>query len=238
MTKVSPTISGATRRATATEAPLRRRLNGRTKLQQEQKESSRQKLLDAARALYTGTSYATTTVDDIVRDAEVSRTTFYRHFDSKLAVAETLFQVAMIPISAIHEQLASHDDPSEKEISEWINGIIDHLIAHKALVRTMREVEAVEPASDSAQEETHKRLIRLFGTRIPAFRAAASQSAANAQARIRAQLLMLQFDQFFYAVSVRESIDRKVGTQVMARELRRFVEDGGGKIPARRGAKT
>jgi AcrR family transcriptional regulator len=225
--------TASTTTASISGGTARRRMNGRTKLQQEQKETSRQRLLDAAQRLYTEDSYVMTTVDDIVRDAQVSRTTFYRHFDSKLAIAEALFQQAMIPIGPIHDALACHPDPGEKEIALWINQLIDHLEAHKTLVQTMREVEAVEPQSDSAQEDTHKQLIQLFGKRIPAFRLASSDAAKNTEARTRAHLLLLQFDQFFYAVAVRGSIDRAVGTRVMTNEFRRFVSDFAAKPAAR-----
>jgi AcrR family transcriptional regulator len=194
-------------------------------LQKKQKENTRQSLLDAARVLYMQSSYALTTVDDIANDAGVSRTTFYRHFDGRLAIAEALFREAMIPIQAIHERLASHADPSEKEIRHWVDQLIDHLVANKSLVQTMREVEAVEPASDSASADTHKGLIQLFSEQIPAFRQALGTSPRSLEARVRANLLLLQFDQFFYAVAVRNSIDRKIGARVMAREFRRFVEE-------------
>ncbi len=233
MSKIQANESGPQRTTVVDGFGGRRGASGRTKLQQEQKQNSRQRLLDAARMLYTQISYAVTTVDDIVNDAGVSRTTFYRHFDSKLAIAEALFQEAMIPIQEIHARLASCEDPSEKQITLWINQIIDHLVTHRTLVRTMREVEAVEPASDSAQEDTHKHLIQLYATRIPAFQLAASNAAGSTEARIRARLLLLQFDQFFYAVAVRENIDRKVGARVMAREFRRFVEEVGAKVRSR-----
>ncbi len=229
MTNSPVSATGRRRPATADGIGPRRGTNGRTKLQQEQKQNSRQRLLDAARALYTRISYAVTTVDDIATDAGVSRTTFYRHFDSKLAVAEALFREAMIPLQAIHERLASYEDPGEKEITVWINQLIDHLVANKTLVQIMREVETIEPASDSAQADTHKQLIQLYGVRIPAFRLAASNAAGSLEARVRANLLLLQFDQFFYAVAVRESIDRKVGVRVMVREFRRFIEEVGAK---------
>jgi len=205
--------------------PFRRRPPGRTRLQQAQKDNTRQELLKAANRLFTESSYAATTVDDIVSNAGVSRTTFYRHFSSRLAIAEALFREAMVPAQAIHERLAAYENPNDRQIADWANAIIDHLVANRSLVRTMREVEAIEPTSDSATEDTHRQLIKLYGRKIRAFRMAASNAPAQAEIRIRAQLLMLQFDQFFYAVAVRESIDRKVGVRVMVREFRRFVED-------------
>jgi AcrR family transcriptional regulator len=174
-----------TKRAPATVTNIgtvaaRRRTNGRTKLQQEQKESSRQSLLDAAQRLYIEESYAMTTVDDIVREAQVSRTTFYRHFDSKLAIADALFQQAMMPLRPIHEALASHADPGESEIALWMNRVLDQLEAHRTLVQIMREVEVVEPDSHSARHDAHKDLIQLYGKKIPAFRQASSDGPRHA----------------------------------------------------------
>jgi AcrR family transcriptional regulator len=219
-----------TKRAPATVTNIgtvaaRRRMNGRTKLQQEQKESSRQSLLDAAQRLYVEESYAMTTVDDIVREAQVSRTTFYRHFDSKLAIADALFQQAMMPLRPIHEALASQADPDGTEIALWLNKVLDQLEAHRTLVQIMREVEVVEPDSHSARHDAHKDLIQLYGKRIPAFRQASSDGPRHAEARTRAQLLMLQFGQFLYAVAVRGSIERTIGVRVMTGEFRRFITD-------------
>jgi AcrR family transcriptional regulator len=219
-----------TKRAPATVTNIgtvaaRRRTNGRTKLQQEQKESSRQSLLDAAQRLYVEESYAMTTVDDIVREAQVSRTTFYRHFDSKLAIADALFQQAMMPLRPIHEALASQADPDGTEIALWLNKVLDQLEAHRTLVQIMREVEVVEPDSHSARHDAHKDLIQLYGKRIPAFRQASSDGPRHAEARTRAQLLMLQFGQFLYAVAVRGSIERTIGVRVMTGEFRRFITD-------------
>lgn len=225
MPETSVKRDGSPASAATTPQPLRRRSGGRTKLQQEQKESSRQRLLESAGRLYTELSYGTTTVDDIARDARVSRTTFYRHFDDKLAIAEALFAQAMIPIEAIHEALADHADPGEKEIALWINQLIDALQPLRTLIQTIREVETSEPQSEFGRKDRHHALIQLFGKRIPAFRAAASEAARNGEARMRARLLLLTFDQFFYYLIVRGGIDRAMGVKVMAGEMRRFIVD-------------
>lgn len=208
-----------------TTQPTRRHASGRTKLQQEQKESSRQRLLESAGRLYSELSYGTTTVDDIAKDARVSRTTFYRHFEGKLAIAEALFAQTMIPIEAVHEAFASQADPGEKEIALWINQLIDGLQPHRTLIQTIREVETSEPQSEFGRKDRHHALIQLLGKQIPAFRAAGSDAARNAEARMRARMLLLGFDQFFYYLIVRGSIERTLGVKVMAGEMRRFIVD-------------
>src|SRR6201996_8094624 len=71
--------------------PPQPRAGGRTELQQRQKQSSREKLLVAAREAFAEASYAGAAIDDVVKRAGVNRSTFYRHFDSKFAAAKALF---------------------------------------------------------------------------------------------------------------------------------------------------
>ena len=204
---------------------LRRRPGGRTRLHREQKQSSRQSLLDAATYLFTKHSYATTTVDDIVKRAQVSRATFYRHFYDKSAIAsETLGQLDPTFL-ALYDKLATCDDPSEGVIADWLNQLLDVLIAHKGLVRAMREADTIERASDNSLTEMHEALIQRLATRIPAFKLATQATELGLEARVGAHLLMLQFDEFCYAVAVRESIDRTIGVPVMARLFRQFIDD-------------
>ena len=211
---------------TTARGAARMRVGGRTRLQREQKEASRQNLLDAARDLFIRNSYSATTVDDIVKLADVSRTTFYRHFDDKWAIAREVFSQLDSVFRALYDQLAGYDDPSEAQIAGWLNQILAVLKANRSLVRAMREVDTIEHESDPAVTEMHDVLIRQLAARIPAFRLATLSSAAGLEARVRAHLLMLQFDQFCYAVAVRESIDQKVGVRVMAQLFRRFIEEG------------
>jgi len=55
------------------------------------KEASRSRLLEAARRVFNRSGYLAPSVDDIAQEAGVSRQTFYRHFDGKLAIAMEYF---------------------------------------------------------------------------------------------------------------------------------------------------
>ncbi|HEX4506533.1 MAG TPA: helix-turn-helix domain-containing protein [Alphaproteobacteria bacterium] len=221
MDKIGATrgISGAAK--TRESAGPRYRKSQHTKLQKKQKLTSRQNLLAAARHLFTEVSYAATTVDDIVRRARVSRATFYRHFDSKTAVATALFDEVAISIDAAHDEFAAGGSYRTTDIAAWLNRIIDLLSGHRPLVQTMREVDVIDPKFDSVVDTTHDTLIARFGRRIPAFAAATSEH--NEEARVRAHLLLLQFDQFCYAVVVRQHLDRSLAVKVMAEQFLRFI---------------
>jgi hypothetical protein len=86
----------------------------------------------------------------------------------------------------------------------------------------MREVDVIEPKFDAVVDNTHDRLIARFGRRIPAFAEAAS--GQNEEARVRAHLLLLQFDQLCYAVVVRGNLDRSLAVSVMAEQFCQFIE--------------
>jgi AcrR family transcriptional regulator len=204
---------------------IKRRVGGRTRLHHEQKQSSRQSLLESANYLFVNHSYAATTVDDIVKKAHVSRATFYRHFDDKWAIANEIFGQLDSTFLALYDELASYDDPSEAQISEWLNRLLEILKAHKPLVRAMREADTIERESDNTPTIMHEALISRLAKRIPAFQLAASATEKGVEARVGAHLLMLQFDEFCYAVAVRGSIDCAIGVRVMARLFRRFIEE-------------
>jgi len=200
------------------------RLRGRSRRQQDQRQTTRRNLLEAAKRQFTELSYTVTTIDDIAKDAGVSRTTFYRHFDSKWAIAQTLFAEVGAPIRLLHEHMAAVVNPTDTQIRQWLGKVLDVLDANKPLVQAMREADAIEPDSDEVVTATHDEMIRMFATHSPAFKAASSRAASNAEARTRAHLLLLQFDQFCYAVVVRKSIDREAAIRVMAQQFRRFID--------------
>ncbi len=59
-------------------------------LRAEQKEQTRQRLLDTALDLFESKGYAATTIDDIAAAAGTTRVTFYAHFPSRRAIMAAL----------------------------------------------------------------------------------------------------------------------------------------------------
>ena len=59
-------------------------------LRVEQKEQTRQRLLDTALDLFETKGYAATTIDDIAAAAGTTRVTFYAHFPSRRAIMAAL----------------------------------------------------------------------------------------------------------------------------------------------------
>src|ERR1700756_3457450 len=65
---------------------------GLNEFARQQKEESRRRLIEAAERVFCRAGYIAPSVDDIAQEAGVSRQTFYRHYDSKLAIAMEFYE--------------------------------------------------------------------------------------------------------------------------------------------------
>jgi AcrR family transcriptional regulator len=199
---------------------------GRTRLQQEQKEATRDKLLRAAEMVFADLSYVEATVADIIQRAGASRTSFYRHFDSKWAVASALCGEVMPAVWRLWHELAAYRQPSEVQVIGWLERRLELYRSHSVLFETLKEAVAIEPVGLHAVNATHDQTIEVLAQGIPAFALATGKDPSTHEIQIRAHLLMIQLDEFNYLLAVRGwNVDRALATQVMARQFLRFIEE-------------
>jgi AcrR family transcriptional regulator len=205
--------------------PGHRRPGGRTRLQQEQKDATRQRLLRAAAVAFAEGSYAGTPVEEIITRAGASRTSFYRHFDSKWSVASALCDEVMPSVWQLWRELAAFGDPTEAQIAEWLTRRLALYGAHRALFATLREAVAIEPIGNMAVAETHDETIRVLANGIPAFALALGTRPFSQELRVRAHLLLMQLDEFNSVLAIRGwDVDRALAVRVMAQQFRRYIE--------------
>ena len=199
---------------------------GRTRLQQEQKEATRDKLLRAAETVFADLSYVEATVEDIIRCAGASRTSFYRHFDSKWAAASALCGEVMPAVWQLWHELAAYREPTEAQVIGWLERRLELYRSHSVLFETLREAVAIEPVGLQAVNATHEQTIEVLAQGIPAFALATGNNPDAHEFQIRAHLLMIQLDEFNYLLAIRGwNVDRALATQVMARQFLRFIEE-------------
>jgi len=209
----------------------RYRSGGRTRLQQEQKDATRERLLRAAQEVFAERSYAGTPVEEIIQRAGASRTSFYRHFDGKWSLASALCAEVMPSVWLLWKELASHPSPSEQRIVGWLERRIALYQGHRSLFETLKEAVAIEPVGLAAINQTHDETIRVLAAGIPAFAAALESGPAGEEINIRAHLLLMQLDEFNYVMAIRGwRVDRQLATRVMAQHFRRFVSECGSII--------
>ncbi|GAD51141.1 putative TetR family transcriptional regulator [Caenibius tardaugens NBRC 16725] len=198
---------------------------GPTRLQREQKQATRERLLKAAENVFSTTSYAAASVEEIIANACVGRTSFYRHFDSKWSIASALCEQVMPEVWALWEELARLGHPSEKEIADWLRHRIAVYGRHRALFTVMKEAVAIEANGFDAIERMHVGVIEVLAKGIAAFALAMQDSTAGREARVMASLLLMQLDEFNYRLAVHGwDVDFDVAVLMMARQIRQFIE--------------
>ncbi len=188
--------------------------------QREQNETTRQKLLEAARAVFGEWSYSKASVEMIADEAGVSRTTFYRHFDGKLPLAIALFGTQEIVILELWDDLFDLERPTFEDCCGWLDRFLGIVEPDKVLLAVLREMDATEP--DAAIEELHYYgavLQRIWGEHIR------EDDSRSDQLTAKSLLLLLQLDQFVYTVCVRDwDLNRRALVEAMAEQIHYFLQ--------------
>ncbi len=198
---------------------------GPTELQQLQKRTSHEKLLEAGRSAFAELSYAGTTIDHIVSRAAVNRSTFYRHFDSKFALAQDMFSQFWPKLYAEHDRLSS-PDPSEAEIEAWIGHLLAFYRANKPLYITLGQIPLLERGGAEWEEQVRQELITRLGTRISAFRRASSPTESTPELRVRVRMWMIQFEHGVFQLAYGPTTaDSAALLRFTVSEMRRLIVD-------------
>jgi AcrR family transcriptional regulator len=197
---------------------------GPTELQQLQKRTSHDKLLEAGRQSFAELTYAGTTIDHIVSRAAVNRSTFYRHFDSKFALAQDLYSHFWPSLFAEYDRLTS-SDPNEAEIEAWVNHLLTFYRANKPLYITLGQIPLLEPGGAAWEENVREELIVRLGEKIPAFRRASASVEADPRLHVRVKMWMIQFEHgvFRLAYGTIGEPERSALMRFVVSEMRRFI---------------
>jgi AcrR family transcriptional regulator len=157
-----------------------------------QKEASRRRLLEAARRVFSRYGYLAPSVDDIAQEAGVSRQTFYRHFDGKLAVAMEYFDRQNEVALPLWTRIAHEDFNDPKVVTAWITALFDHFEANRNTLRTFMEMGVVESQFLRRVKELVPEIIERLGEGIPGFAAARGTGPTARKRWMDAWLLLWQ----------------------------------------------
>ncbi len=81
--------------------------------------------------------YAATTIADIVREASVSRRTFYEHFDGKPACLVALFEAASHNALKVLRDAIDPTHPWQQQVEQALGAYFDALASNPLLMRTL-----------------------------------------------------------------------------------------------------
>ncbi|MGV2984251.1 TetR/AcrR family transcriptional regulator [Microbacterium sp. AGC85] len=129
-------------------------------MREAQKNLTRQRLLDAAAALFTDRGYHPVTIDDIATAAGTTRPTFYAHFTSKADVTRALWnEMVELPSRQLWDDVATivSTIPTHPELLRaWLEQLMDYWWEEGPIIVALREASIIEPGikerRDTARE--------------------------------------------------------------------------------------
>jgi AcrR family transcriptional regulator len=98
---------------------------------------TRERILDAAEALFAEHGLAGTPVRDIARGVGVTPASLYNHFEGKQALYEAVLERGVRPLFEIMQRMPSYDQAAEA-IDDLIGAIMKHLAARPHLPRLIQ----------------------------------------------------------------------------------------------------
>lgn len=206
----------------------------RTPLREAQREQMRARILAAARDLFHGQHYDTTTMDDIAVAAGIRRSTLYLHYKDK---AEILLEVITDYGGKAKGVLATlpGPQPSLAQVRDWVGAVAGFVAKERTPLSIIVEVRRRQGFSAVLGQLTND-LLNSLGEHNPRFRGSGAIDAPPAR---RAKALML-LQVLTYACEVHlEDPDDACGQallDVAAADFHAFLTAPGGGLAARRPA--
>jgi len=204
----------------------RGRAGGKRTRQEQQKQDSRQRILEAAQKVLADLPYALMAVEDVIAEAQVSRTTFYRHFDSKFAIFKELHRPFLAALYEVYDGLGRHPDPTVEQIGEWVRSFLDFYRTEIILVRAYWHIYAIEADFNPIAENITETICRRLAATLPAFHLSIGEGDRAMVAKIEAHLLLQGINNFgIEAVARNWDLDTDIAVGVLARRIRAFLTD-------------
>jgi AcrR family transcriptional regulator len=202
----------------------RGRVVGRRTRQEQQKQDSRVRILDAAKKVLETQPYPLLAVEDVIAEAQVSRTTFYRHFDSKFAIFRELHKPFSDALHRIYDELGRYPDPTVGQMCDWVNSFLDYYRSQKTLVLAYAHIYAIEPDFYPIAEAMIETIFQRLSDRLPAFRRLLSDDEEAMTAKIEGFFLLQQINYFAVEVATRPWVlDTDKATLILAGRIRDFI---------------
>ena len=204
----------------------RGRAGGKHTRQEQQKQDSRLRILEAAKTVLADLPYALMAVEDVIAAAQVSRTTFYRHFDSKFAIFKDLHRPFLAALYDVYDGLGRHPDPTVEQIGDWVRSFLEFYRSEIILVRAYWNIYSIEPDFNPIAENITETICRRLAASLPAF--SRSVAGDSMRARIEAHLLLQDVNNFGIEAVVRGwDLDTEMAIAILARRIRAFLSEHG-----------
>jgi AcrR family transcriptional regulator len=156
------------------------------------KELTRQRIREAAKALFHQSGVVSTTMDQIAAAAGVSRPTVYVHFRDKEAVVEDIARAYAEHAQAVNRTFPG-PEPTTAQIRAWLEDKVgfyrEERISLSLLYQAGHGASGKPPA---LVRDLMGMVLETYAQRAPAFRMALESGPHQPHARVRAETLVRQ----------------------------------------------
>ncbi|GAD49423.1 putative TetR family transcriptional regulator [Caenibius tardaugens NBRC 16725] len=185
-------------------------------------ETTRLRILEAAKNTFTRLGYELTTVDDIAKEAGISRPGFYVYFPTRFSAAEALAEYVGVFILKDFDALAAlGPHPAQEDLAIWVLRRFAVMIEQHEYMRIFRHVVAVEPSFAARTRARYAEAFYRLAPVYPAFARAAD--APDGEDAVRAHMLLSQLDQLSMDLIAGWRADPETIAAIFAGELARFL---------------
>jgi AcrR family transcriptional regulator len=119
--------------------------SGRLSIREEQKQRTRERLLDAAYEVFKEVGFRSATVDEIMKRAAANRATFYLHFNDKLDIAAGLGRRSTARVAERFRLLDRLVSPTRDDVRAWLVDDLAEKLKDKVLLHVVQEASASDP---------------------------------------------------------------------------------------------
>ena len=170
-------------------------------LREAQRQLTRERLVDAAIALFGRRGFRAVTIEQIAAEAGANRATFYLHFRNKEDVANAIGDRLVPNIQATFTALDALRDPTVADVRAWLSaGMSEQTEERRNLLAVATEANVADP--DLADD--YLRFIDMFIDAMPHYLARFSDAERPA-ARVRMLMQIVQFERLSYVMVVQRA---------------------------------
>lgn len=189
------------------------------------RKGNREKILAAAKEIFSARGYFSVSMEDIASCADVSRVTVYRHFSGKAAIASELFRRAAEMTTPVYLNIADGDFRAFPAVRQWIAAIFATDRANRQLLRVFTQANSDEPTFTASAQDFVAGLVTGLGRKIPAF--AIDRDRPEQQRRwLEAWLLIYELlDQSNRAAWDRSMANEPLMIDILATRFVDFISD-------------
>ena len=134
--------------------------------QRRRREDTRRRILSVARELLEDRPWSEISVEDIMDGAELSRTSFYRHFDDRQLIVVALVDELELSFEEIASHWTQSDQDHEQNLKRALTELVVIHVDHGRVLQAMSDIATSDPDLREAYLALHGRLTELVSAKI------------------------------------------------------------------------